>query len=111
CLLSCSSDADCVSGDFCEGSRCFPLQGQGSACAAANECASGFCVEGVCCDRACDGACQACTAALTGGANGVCAPAMDGGVDPRGLCAEEAASTCGTDGTCQGGACHHWPSG
>ena len=32
------------------------------ACTVAAQCASGFCVDGVCCDTACDGACESCAA-------------------------------------------------
>lgn len=32
-------------------------------CGANNECASGFCVDGVCCENACDGQCSVCNAA------------------------------------------------
>ncbi|RZO64217.1 MAG: hypothetical protein EVA89_05140, partial [Sandaracinaceae bacterium] len=50
----------------------------GAMCMSGSDCASGSCVDGVCCDTACGmGAtddCQACTAALTGGVDGTCAP-------------------------------------
>lgn len=73
----------------------------GVACGAPSECASGACVDGVCCDAACDGVCSACTAALTGAANGTCAPVI-GNTDPDAECAE---SVC-TTGLCDGaGAC------
>jgi hypothetical protein len=52
----------------------------GLACAAPEDCGSGFCVDGVCCNAACgDGAiddCLGCNAALTGRASGTCAPLM-----------------------------------
>jgi hypothetical protein len=34
----------------------------GATCGAASECGSGFCVDGVCCDRSCDAQCEACDA-------------------------------------------------
>lgn len=37
--------------------------GLGDACGSPTECASGFCVDGVCCDSACDGVCSECSAA------------------------------------------------
>ncbi|MFP6685764.1 MAG: hypothetical protein VB934_13675, partial [Polyangiaceae bacterium] len=33
---------------------------EGKTCTDASECASGFCVDGVCCDAACDGSCDRC---------------------------------------------------
>ena len=31
-----------------------------ATCTTGAQCASGFCVDGVCCDRACDGSCESC---------------------------------------------------
>jgi hypothetical protein len=36
-----------------------------------DECASGFCANGVCCDSACDGACESCNQPRT---TGQCTP-------------------------------------
>jgi hypothetical protein len=51
---------------------------RGSECTDDAQCASGECVDGVCCESACGGGlvddCVACAAALTGAADGVCAP-------------------------------------
>ena len=75
----------------------------GTTCTLGSECASGECVDGVCCDQACDSGCIACAAALTGGSDGVCAPVLVG-TDPRDVCAADAA-TCG-GAACDGfGAC------
>ncbi len=50
----------------------------GAACVGDFECESAHCVEGVCCESACGGSsstsCQACTAARTGAADGLCRP-------------------------------------
>ncbi|HRI67580.1 MAG TPA: VCBS repeat-containing protein [Polyangium sp.] len=57
------------------------LLGNGSACMMGSECSSGFCIDGVCCNSSCTGACQACTAMKKGsGSDGTCgniAPATD----------------------------------
>lgn len=45
------------------------LADQGMACAAPTDCASGWCVDGVCCDRSCASACEACN---LGGSEGRC---------------------------------------
>lgn len=48
-------------------------------CAMPDECPSGFCVDGVCCDTACTGECQGCSAAAKGGgADGECGPIPEG---------------------------------
>ena len=45
-------------------------QGQRQPCTGNTECASGFCVDGYCCNSLCDGQCQACN--LGGSLNGAC---------------------------------------
>ena len=59
----------------------------GTACSEGQECASGRCVDGVCCGEACAGACEACNVS---GSEGRCA-AVPGGTDP--------AHECGPKGT------------
>lgn len=68
---------------------------RGSACSAAADCASGFCVGGMCCDQACAGGCATCRA---GGAvpDGVCTP-----LPPTRVC-RAAARACDADETCDG---------
>ena len=64
-------------------------------------CATGFCVDGVCCDSACDGACNTCVGAVAGKCS--LAPA---GTSPRNACPVDTMNPCGNDGTCDGaGAC------
>ncbi len=105
---ACTSDSDCATGFGCSpAGMCLLLNGR--ACTAAGECLSTFCVDGACCDTACSTACQACSAALTGGTNGTCTNATDGTKDPRGICVQTAVTSCGTDGKCGGGACEDWP--
>ncbi len=78
----------------------------GSQCSAGPACASGFCVDGVCCNNTCSG-CNACSQTFTGQASGSCAP-VTVGLDPHEACADETGTNqCGNDGTCDGlGACH-----
>jgi hypothetical protein len=78
--------------------------GGGAACSVGAACASGFCVDGVCCDAACTQGCQACSAAKKGGGkDGECGP-VAAGLDPNDACIQE--QGCGTTGSCDGsGSC------
>ncbi|MDI1451100.1 hypothetical protein [Polyangium sp. 6x1] len=88
----------------------------GEACAGTAECLSGFCADGVCCDTVCVGMCEACSAAKTGGVNGVCSPIPLGG-NPDGECPFESACNgamacanansvgCVSNGSCLSGHC------
>ncbi len=74
----------------------------GASCSAESECASGFCVDGVCCNTTCTGTCEACGSGTTG-TPGTCAP-ITAGTDPDNECAADAAQC--RSGTCNGsGAC------
>ncbi|HET6282064.1 MAG TPA: PA14 domain-containing protein [Polyangia bacterium] len=85
-----------------------PRKANGVMCGAATECASGFCVDGVCCENTCMGTCRTC--ALPGSA-GTCRP-FDVGTDPADECLDQTAASCGTDGTCDGaGGCRKYPEG
>ena len=73
----------------------------------ANECDSGFCAQGYCCNQACTGTCKSCAIA---GSLGTCSNVANGTAPtPATQCATTAATTCGTDGMCNGaGACRFW---
>src|SRR5262249_21872911 len=66
----CTTDADCASGFYCAAGSCTAKKANGVACTGANQCTSGNCVDGVCCNSACGGACDACNLA---GSVGTCA--------------------------------------
>ena len=86
-----------------------PMAANGSACNTTADCASGHCVDGVCCESDCSSACSSCA---TPGAEGLCRPAPAGVPDPRGLCADMGAATCGTNGLCDvSGHCAKYPAG
>jgi hypothetical protein len=79
--------------------------GNGQACGAGSGCQSGFCVDGVCCETACAGACNACRAAKTGQADVACRP-VTSGTDPDDECELDGTNLCGRTGMCNGaGAC------
>lgn len=74
-------------------------KGNGEACLTANDCGSGFCVDGVCCNSACGGGsvdCQACSVAAGAATNGVCGPARGGTI------CRPAAGGCDQAETCTG---------
>lgn len=112
CPTGCNNDNACSPGNYCTGNKCVPKLDEGTECAAGRECSSGFCVEEVCCDSACDGTCQACTAAnKASGDDGACGDAKTG-TDAHDDCADEGALTCKRDGTCDGaGACRLYLEG
>ncbi len=79
----------------------------GDLCSVPNDCANGHCVDGFCCDRACDGECEACAAALKDwGEDGLCGPVPAGSEPPsgHGECDIDPnyPSSCGADGLCDG---------
>lgn len=81
----------------------------GQPCTDKLACASGQCTDGVCCESASCGSCRACNIA---GNLGACRAVAAGVMDPRGSCAVQAASTCGTNGKCDGsGGCQRYPAG
>ncbi len=76
--------------------RTAPMQ-----CTTDAQCPGGACVEGRCCESACDGVCEACVAVRTGRPDGECAPVI-AGFDSAGACPTDSEDACGLDGTCDG---------
>lgn len=80
----------------------------GQTCTGKEQCASGNCVDGVCCQSTCNSVCMVCNLPTS---TGQCAFARAGD-DPRDNCSPEPESTCGRDGTCDGaGSCRRWVDG
>jgi WD40 repeat protein len=73
----------------------------GASCSLPLECASEWCVEGVCCSGPCEGACESCLGSLTGGQDGQCL-AVPEGQDPKEACGVDEAKLCGRTGVCDG---------
>lgn len=96
CNGNCTVDSDCGFQQFCSAGVCAPLLGNGKACGAPTQCASSYCVDGVCCDSSCSGQCEACN--LTG-SEGTCTPVTGAPTGIRPPCASDG-SVCA--GTCNG---------
>jgi hypothetical protein len=128
----CTQDSDCPDTRFCDGDgECKTKKQAGDTCnlGAGGDCKQpgcavcatglGGCVDGVCCDVKCDGACQACSIATGAVSDGACAtfaPDEGAGVCSDGLtcsgsssecvhCQNDsdcpAAKYCSADGTCE----------
>jgi hypothetical protein len=108
CFTSCRTGADCVPPNSCDAQNSCGKKTSGAFCSDSVECGSGFCAQGVCCVTACAGACRSCALAAT---VGVCTDVPTGAPDPSGTCAAKGASTCGTNGMCDAGACQKYPAG
>ncbi|MFK7988550.1 MAG: DNRLRE domain-containing protein [Sandaracinaceae bacterium] len=101
CASTCANTLECAVGFFCSsGSICEPLQPNGDACTLDEQCQTGECVDGVCCDTACDGQCSSCGVS---GMEGTCSPISGDPVGGRPPCASDGgvcAGTCnGVNGT------------
>ncbi len=125
CKTSCTTEADCVSGT-CSAGVCItswdggvpdsgpgpvadapaptlpstPTVGDFKRCSKASDCATGFCVEGVCCDSACGDRCHSCALLSS---PGKCTEEPTG-VDLKNECgpANTCLGTCGPGGACIG---------
>ncbi|MFL5320762.1 MAG: Dickkopf N-terminal cysteine-rich domain-containing protein [Myxococcaceae bacterium] len=106
CGSSCSVDAQCSTTAFCNTNTCATKFTDGTACAADNQCANGHCVDGVCCDTACNGECQSCNS--PGLPKGTCtAFALE--TDPDNECAgglgcngnSQCFTSCGANTACE----------
>ena len=110
CRTLCGQDADCASGVLPSGRREFRCHDESGECAdqaflgshIGDQCMSGHCVDGVCCDTGCDSLCESCQNE-TGIQSGTCSPLLLG--PTRGKC-RQPRSSCGTVSYCDGaGAC------
>ncbi len=101
CPITCASG--CPTTTFCSGTYCSAKKANGVACGAAGECQSAFCADGVCCESACGGGCDACSVAQGSSADGTCSllgpSRVCRGAAPQ--CDREERCT-GTSATCPG---------
>jgi len=96
----CTDHADCAgaAGTYCDMAtgNCVTQKTQGDACTEVEECASMlFCVDGFCCDEACDQVCESCGLM---GTEGTCTCYM-AGTDPEDQCMG-GTPNCATCGMC-----------
>jgi hypothetical protein len=88
----CSEDG----GQECDATGSCVLFADGRECTDDNQCASAQCVDGVCCEAACSGACESCNLAES---PGTCSP-VPVGVDPDDEC--DGQQVCGGASSCVG---------
>src|SRR5206468_3307692 len=69
CADACNALDDCAAPAVCAGGSCGKIA-NGLPCRNTNQCQSGFCVDGLCCNAACTQQCMACDVS---GALGTCA--------------------------------------
>ena len=79
CPTSCGVSTQCGGGTVCIGASCTGPQPNGNSCTFASQCLSNFCVDGFCCNSACNGACNACSVATGASTNGSCASVSGAG--------------------------------
>ena len=87
CPSSCL-DAPCKAPLLCgTDGQCYTTLPDGMTCGVGTECTSGNCVEGVCCNQACDQPCDTCLASRGASAQGACGPVTKGlNPDPADAC-------------------------
>ena len=116
CTITCLKDSDCESGHQCVQTtvnntttgRCGKGK-PGVPCTDPSECESDQCVDGVCCQSSCGGACRSCNLP---GSPGQCLSVAAGAADPRNGCKDLGKESCGTDGLCDGaGGCQMYAPG
>lgn len=114
CLTACSTSSECVGTHFCntQGGVCTVKKANGQTCQGADQCTSGNCADGVCCNNACGGTCKACN---TPGSVGTCLNAPAGSTESgctgtmacngAGACAADDGQTCTMASQCASGHC------
>ncbi len=113
-LQDTNSTPTCVAPYACDGAGHCKL-GNGESCAADDECGTGFCVDGICCESACEEPCMLCA-----GPEGTCTyfvaeggqdfnadpPCVgDNACDGNGVCLAADGTLCGADTECISGFC------
>ena len=96
----CTQSSQCDVAQYCDSTdakACVDDKANGAACGDDAECPGGTCVDGVCCDKACEGACEACSAAKGATTDGTCeVGAIKGSADTGSCDATNKAGMCDT---------------
>ena len=98
CGGDCTVDAQCAANAYCQAGKCTPKGAPAAKCTTDKQCGSGHCADGVCCDTACTGQCEACKL-VPGAKAGTCSPVTGDPLAKRPACAA-ADPACG--GACDG---------
>ncbi len=108
----CTLSAQCDAAKYCKQGSCAADKKVGKACGEAAECEGDRCVDGVCCEDACDGVCVACSEP---GSLGTCTsvpadtdPADEcasGACDGAGACKFDLGHACKLGAECSSGTC------
>jgi hypothetical protein len=108
CDGSCDAEHPCARADHCEleASKCVPDRALGEPCTESSQCPSDNCVDGVCCESTCSGACEACDRPQSAGR---CTPLPALSLDPEGRCG--AGTLCSAEGECVQAPAPSAPSG
>jgi len=103
----CGPDAPCPDGTFCDlaQSSCQPQRPLGTTCTRIEECQSGRCVHGLCCNGPCNASCLACDLP---GSEGYC-DVVPPGEDPHNQC--RGTTACNAKGRCEGRCLWSWADG
>jgi len=104
CRTTCKTTADCTGTAQCVGLQCVSSLPLGKACGTNNKaCASGFCVDGVCCTT---NACAACNKCDIAGKEGTCNPVKDSTSCGAATCVDSPTTkSTKTVKACKGGKC------
>jgi hypothetical protein len=98
CNGNCTADAQCAKDAYCASGKCTPKGKPAAVCTTDKQCGSGHCADGVCCDTACTGQCEACNK-VPGADAGTCSPVSGAPLGKKTACAANDAA-CG--GSCDG---------
>jgi hypothetical protein len=79
-------------------SEIFTLSSAGMPCSEGQACTSGFCADGVCCDKGCNGPCRACSGAKGASHDGICEPVKLGTACGAPACAADTLTEARCDG-------------
>ena len=104
CFGACTVTANCSTPNVCNGNSCGKKL-NGAQCSGATECGSGVCAQGYCCATTCNAACKSCGLM---GTEGTCTNVPTGTLDPKNMCVDQGAASCGTNGRCAAGACQKY---